>query len=155
MSRSRVATLPGTTAPAGGALEKQGPAGKLSVPAGADRKGIAEPSPTLPGTTAAAGVGALEKQGAGLAAGADRKATDAGKENATINGGTPPKPLNAPPPTPSKPVAVVPPQKAAAPNAPPHSATPPTPHPVAAATRSAAKPAPPAHKDHPDKKPPE
>ena len=110
-------TLPGTTAPA--ALEKQGPAGKLS---------------TAP-------------------AGADRKATDAGKENATINGRTLPKPLNAPP-TP-KPIAAVPPQKAAAPNAPPHSATPPTPHPVAAATRPAAKPAPPAHQDHPDKKPPE
>jgi len=71
---------------------------------------------TLPGTAAPAGVGALEKQGpAGklstAPAGADRKATDAAKENATINGRTLPKPLNAPP-TP-KPIAAVPPQKAA------------------------------------------
>jgi len=71
-------TLPGgTTAPA--ALEKQEPAGKLSTaPAGADRKGVAEPGTTLPGTAAPAGVGALEKQGpAGklstAPAGADRK----------------------------------------------------------------------------------
>ena len=146
-------TLPGTTTPTGGGvLEKQEPAGKLST-------APAEPAPTRPATAAPAGVGALDKQEpagklATVPARADRKATDAGKENATTNGGTAPKPLNAPPIL-SKPIAAVPAQKAAAPNAPPHPATPPTPHPVAAATRPAAKPAPPAHKDHPDKKPPD
>jgi len=68
---------------------------------------------------------------------APRKATSAGKENAPINGGTPPKPLNTPPAP--KPIATVPP-KAAAPNPPHPSATPPAPHPVAAAPHPAPNP---------------
>ena len=114
-----------------------------------------KPSNALPGTAPPAGIGALEKkEPAGKLStapvGAHRKATDAGKENATINGGTPPKPLNTPP-TP-KPIAAVPPPKAAAPNPPLHSATRPPPHPVAAATRPAAKPAARDHKE-PEKPP--
>jgi hypothetical protein len=147
------AEAPGTKPSGVGALDTK-PTGIEEL--GTKRTGAGDTKPGGVGAqdTKRAGVGALDKKptGAGApstnatGAGALGKEGPAGKDHATLNGGTPPKPEN----TEAKPIVAAPPPKTSKPSPPPLVATAPKPHPVAAAPHPAAKPGPPPK----DKKPP-